>query len=192
MALAVKAAPKAGGGTFRVVVGIHYGPGPAGCECTGCAGRVDWPTHRRLAAEAKAAGEPPLEYLGGQNHLYEAYTAYARRRTLEKQRNKNDVEPILPPEEYEGDLIESATDLERHNGGPGPQFRKFERVHPGQRPGYQQAPEPFPLEQMTVDQLITVAHAEGIDTRGVRSHEALLAKVREHRASPPAPASDDD
>lgn len=53
MAAATKEAVR--GGVYKLLIGIHFGDGPEGCECKGC-----------------AAGNRA-------NHAFEAYDTYARR-----------------------------------------------------------------------------------------------------------------
>lgn len=172
------------GGTFRVVVGVHIGEGPPGCACAGCAGGETWPEYLERAEREKAAGVQGGPYKGGRSHHYESYLAYLGR----CHREHIPEDERLLPEEYTGDVFESKVDMERRHNRPN--SIKFERVG-GQR-SYASAPAPFPLEQMSVDQLFTVAASEGIDTKGVRSHEALLAKVRERRGQPAPAESDSD
>lgn len=81
----------------------------------------------------------------------------------------------------EGDVIESREDLcLRYNRGP--HSVKYERVIEGQPSafgGVAPAPASFPLEKMTVPQLLTVAEEEEIDVSKVKStKEDLLKAIR--------------
>jgi hypothetical protein len=147
------------GGTFRVLVGAHLGDGPAGCDCDHC-----------LRTE-------------GRGHAYEAFDAYAAR-------CKREGRPALSRDQYRGDLVECKQDLTaRFNAGDF--SKKFERV--GQAPasaaagGDVAAPEPFPLERMTVPQLLMVAEEEEVEVKGVTKKEDLVRLIRAATQPPAVP-----
>jgi hypothetical protein len=149
MATAIKSKRvKEEGGLFRILVGIHLGKGPEGCECPNCEQTVE------------IKGVP----VRGTNHIYRARS------------------PLDPPE-YDGDLIQSDVDMEqRHNRGAG--SRKFERVHEGQA-AVAQPPAPFPLDKMTIPQLIAVAEEEEIDLKGASKKDDILRILKTAQAAKP-------
>lgn len=78
------------------------------------------------------------------------------------------------PEDYDGDIIESTIDLERRcNQGTS---RKFERVRAGDLTS--QPPPAYPLEKMTVAQLMSVAEDEEIDLKGASKKEDIIKLLR--------------
>jgi hypothetical protein len=145
------------GGLFKLLVGVHFGPGPAGCECDDCAKGV-------VVESRNAKGEIERKEVFGTNHTYQA--------------RPNGV----PESEWTNDLIRSDQDLEaRYNQGE--YSRKFARVIEG----VQQAAEPpsFPLERMKIAQLLAVAEAEGVDLKGATKKEDIISAIQQHDAARP-------
>ncbi len=130
------------GGLFRIVVGLHFGQGPEGCECPNCEQTVD------------IKGQP----VRGTNHMYRARS------------------PLDPPD-YDGDLIQSDRDLvKRHNRGAG--SIKFERVFGSGEALTTTPPLPFPLEKMSIQQLLAVAEEEEIDLKGSSKKVEIIGIIR--------------
>ena len=102
--------------------------------------------------------------LKGKNHLYRA-------RRLSPERHGNDM---LQPDsdDWDGDVVESSKDLVSRHGK-----EKFERLVEGQKT-YQTPPEPFPLEKMTVAQLLAVAEEEEVDLKGATKAPDIIRILR--------------
>ena len=94
---------------------------------------------------------------GGKDHVYSARS------------------PGDPPD-YDNDIIDSPSDLTKHNHGP--LSIKFERIDGNTT--YIPAPEPKskPLEDMTVPQLIAVAEDAEVDISGLKSKETMVAALK--------------
>ncbi len=143
-------------GKFRILVGIHLGPGIPGCECDSCT------------------------RTGGKEHVYEAYDAAVQRCRVAKipiqsrEEYSNDL------------IDSPRTDLEaRFNAGPNSRkFERV--IPGVNGPAAQMAPpEPYPLDKMTFAQLLAWCEEEEIDlkpyeqaSKGKQGKESLLAYLK--------------
>jgi hypothetical protein len=170
MATAVRRKPETKGGLFRLLIGDHVGWGPPGCECDDCL--------KTPEAERRANGNR------GKDHRYRARFYHPQKGRFE---NPDTGAEIKEPGDYDNDVIDSPTDLEKHNG-PHPSLRKFARVGSDHDrewaggPPVAQAPEPYPLEKMTYAQLLAVADDEEVALEGAKGKEEVLRKIQEQRA----------
>jgi hypothetical protein len=171
------------GGTFRILVGSHYGPGPEGCTCENCEQILQVKSPDGTVKEVK-----------GTNHRYDAWM-------------NPELYPELghPPDrdDYKGDIIVTSVDLVQRFA-PG----KFERLNElklqresaleeenaalkaqlAALQGKSEAPkeqpkEPVPLpkdalETMSEQQLKEYAATAGIDVKGQTGKGALLRAIR--------------
>ena len=104
-----------------------------------------------------------------QDHVYEAYTAYSQRMKQLKQ-------PPVPYSEYTNDVVTTKKDLDaRLNQGP--HSRKVERVTAPYKP------EEFPLEKMSLRQLLACAEELELDVESIESKEAAIAAIQGARAN---------
>jgi len=105
----------------------------------------------------------------GHDHQYEAYSTY-----LARMRQAGQADQALEPKKYDNDLVESRVDLERRFN-VGEFSRKFARVNDPVPPAA------YPLEKMTVAQLLTVCEEEEIEHKGEAKKEKLLALIQAAR-----------
>lgn len=78
-------------------------------------------------------------------------------------------------ENWDGDLIESEFDLElRFNQGFS---RKFARVYQGEQQ-YAAPPAPYPLDKMSLPQLLAYAEEEEIDVKGLKARDEVLKALK--------------
>lgn len=188
-----------GGGVFRIVVGEHIGPGPKGCECPGC--RPDsqnrkGENHRyRARRSLERYGEPPVghpdENLWPKDNNGHTTCLHRKgRQNVQGVRYGKEVVYCDPPS-YDNDIIETDEDLEKHNRLP--DSIKFIRLDQNGHPvgdylpahlahflpaPVSAAPTPYPLEKMSVAQLLAVAQDEEIDVKGESKKEALIKILR--------------
>lgn len=143
------------GGKFRILVGEHLGQGPLGCECASC-----------LRSE-------------GKDHRYKAALRGRDGLLLHPDTRK----PIDGDNPYDGDIIDSLVDLSaRFNQGPS--SLKFERLGFAVSLTQPAPPIPYPLEKMTLAQLLSVAEEEEIDLRGASKREDVLKILRNAKRTP--------
>ena len=172
MATAIKSkTPPKQGGKFRVLVGEHIGKGPEGCECQACI-QSNGLNHRYRS----------VVYKGNYQ-----FNPYELDEWVGKGKRKEDhPKPIGPDNPYDGDIVDSDEDLALlHNFPPGPNFPgsfKFERLDDQGRSSmnlstFDGPPPSYPLEKMTLAQLMAVADDEGISLQGKTKKEDIIAAI---------------
>lgn len=91
---------------------------------------------------------------------------------------KGCADPMSPGKNHryeQGDIVESRGDLEKRFNAVN--SRKFERVGAdGERTAA--PPAPYPLEKMTLQQLLTVAEEHEIDLKGAAKRDDVIKMIR--------------